>query len=568
MYKKYEQKSRLFLYPRKSSESEDRQVQSIEDQINRLTDLAKALHIEIIEVLPESKSAKKPGNRPVFEDMLRRIEKGEADGILCWSINRLSRNPIDSGRISWMLQQGIIKCIQTIDRKYLPDDNVLLFNVESGMANQYIIDLRKVCRRGMEGKANRGWMPGCATLGYMNDKAEHTIVPDQERFPLVRQMWEMMLSGNYTPPQIRKIANKEWGFRTPKRKQMGGKELSNAVMYKMFGNIFYTGMFQWSGKLYPGNHTPMITLDEYDRVQILLGRKGNPRPQHHEFAYTGLIKCGECQSMYTATEKKKFVKTTGQYKTYGYYHCTRKRKTGMRCGNMPVTVFDLETQFEMELERYTIVPEFLKWILKILAKEKDTTTEDTTRIRSMREKSLSETQKELDALTRMRYRDLIDDETFVKEKNVLADQITKLKVQLKEDTNYDEKWVELTERAFYFATYARQNLIHGTAESKREIFTTFGSNYQLKDKRLIFEASVWLIPIAKAYPALYAELKRLELKNSLDIEGRKAALASIFQLLSATVEDVRTALKRLNNPDLYIPKLKRSIPENYITAPP
>jgi len=567
MFKTHEQKQRLFLYPRKSSESEDRQVQSIDDQISRLTDLAKALHIEIVDVLPESKSAKKPGNRPVFEDMLRRIEKGEADGILCWQINRLSRNPIDSGRISWMLQQGILKCIQTIDRKYLPDDNVLLFNVESGMANQYIIDLRKNCRRGMEGKANRGWMPGCATLGYMNDKGEHTIIPDEERFPLVRQMWEMMLSGNYTPPQIRKIANDQWGFRTPKRKQMGGKELSNAVMYKMFGNIFYTGMFQWSGKLYPGNHTPMITVDEFDRVQILLGRKGNPRPQHHEFAYTGLIKCGVCQSMYTASEKRKFVKTTGQYKNYSYYHCTRKRKMAVRCDNMPITIPDLETQLELELDRYTIAPEFLTWALELLNKEKDTTTEDTTRIRAMREQSLSETQKELDTLTRMRYRELINDEIFIKERDILSDKITKLKAQLKEDINYDERWIELTERAFYFATYARQNFATGSVETKREVFTTLGSNYQLKDKRLIFKASVWLIPIEKALPALYAEFRRLELNNYVDIEGRKAILADIFQLVSATIEDVRTAIKELDDPDLYIPELTGSIPENIKKAP-
>ena len=90
---------------------------------------------------------------------MRRIEDGEASGILCWQINRLSRNPIDSGKLSWLLQRGVLKSIQTIDRQYLPDDNVLLFNVESGMANQFIIDLRKNTKRGVEGKLQRGWLP-------------------------------------------------------------------------------------------------------------------------------------------------------------------------------------------------------------------------------------------------------------------------------------------------------------------------------------------------------------------------------------------------------------------------
>jgi hypothetical protein len=54
----------------------------------------------------------------------------------------------------------------------------------------------------------------------------------------------------------------------------------------MFTNIFYTGMFQWKGTVYNGNHKPMITMEEYDRVQIILGRKGKPRAQTHQFAYT------------------------------------------------------------------------------------------------------------------------------------------------------------------------------------------------------------------------------------------------------------------------------------------
>jgi site-specific DNA recombinase len=107
-----------FLYARKSSESEDRQIQSIDDQISRLKELANNLGISIIEILQEAKTAKKPYCRPVFTDMLERIEKGEAQGILCWQINRLSRNPVDSGTLGWMLQQGALKSIQTIDREY------------------------------------------------------------------------------------------------------------------------------------------------------------------------------------------------------------------------------------------------------------------------------------------------------------------------------------------------------------------------------------------------------------------------------------------------------------------
>jgi DNA invertase Pin-like site-specific DNA recombinase len=104
-------KINYFLYARKSSESEDRQIQSIDDQICRLTQVANDLGLNIKEVFTEAKSAKKPHNRPVFDEMMERVEKGDADGILCWQINRLSRNPIDSGEISWLLQTGILKSL-------------------------------------------------------------------------------------------------------------------------------------------------------------------------------------------------------------------------------------------------------------------------------------------------------------------------------------------------------------------------------------------------------------------------------------------------------------------------
>ena len=107
----------------------------------------------------------------------------------------------------------------------------------------------------MVGKADRGWLPSRAPIGYLNDKLEHTIVDDTERFHLVRKMWDMMLTGNYTPPQIREIANSKWGFRTAKTKRDGGVEIANSVIYKMFNNLFYTGMFEWNGKVYNGNQS-------------------------------------------------------------------------------------------------------------------------------------------------------------------------------------------------------------------------------------------------------------------------------------------------------------------------
>src|SRR3989338_5906698 len=89
---------RYVIYCRKSTESEDRQVLSIEAQERELFEIAQKNGLEVVNVFKESKSAKDVG-RPVFAELLTYIRKGNADAILTWKIDRLARNLIDGGAI-------------------------------------------------------------------------------------------------------------------------------------------------------------------------------------------------------------------------------------------------------------------------------------------------------------------------------------------------------------------------------------------------------------------------------------------------------------------------------------
>src|SRR5690606_18832886 len=99
---------KYFIYARKSSEDKNKQIASIDDQIAEMRKVAEILGLEIIGTFSESKSAKKPNNRDGFNEMVRRIHKGEANGIVTWKLDRLARNPVDAGTIKWMLQEGVI----------------------------------------------------------------------------------------------------------------------------------------------------------------------------------------------------------------------------------------------------------------------------------------------------------------------------------------------------------------------------------------------------------------------------------------------------------------------------
>ena len=518
---------RYILYARKSSESEDRQVQSIDDQVKRLKDVASNLNLHIADILIESKSAKDPNKRPQFQKLLDMLQEGKAEGILCWQINRLSRNPVDSGEIQWLLQKSIIKSIQTIDREYRPEDNVLLFSVESGMSNQYILELSKNVKRGLQSKIEKGVYPGIPPQGYLNDKEDKTIVIDPERFNLVRKMWDLMLTGYYTPPQILKIATDEWGYRTFQYKRKGNKTLSRSGIYKIFSNIFYTGDFERNGEQHKGVHEPMITFEEFDRVQILLGRKGQARPQKQEFAFTGFIRCGECGCLYTAEKKKKVLKSTGETKYYTYYHCTRRKKDVDCSQRKHIREEVLEEQIDDVLSTITILPEFKDWAVEILNKQNDKEIEDRTKVYESHQKALAEAQRQLDNLTRMRYRDIINDEEYLKEKKVLQAELTGLQRDRDHVEDRAKDWIELTEKTFYFATYARHAFQTGDLKTKKEILMSLGKNVRTKDGKVEIELNEWLQPIQDGYSALETEYKRLEPEILGSKEGKKDEIEAL-----------------------------------------
>ena len=71
---------KFFLYARKSTDVEDKQVLSIDAQLTELREVAKRENLNIDQEFIEKQSAKVPG-RPIFNEMMKRIEKGDADWI-------------------------------------------------------------------------------------------------------------------------------------------------------------------------------------------------------------------------------------------------------------------------------------------------------------------------------------------------------------------------------------------------------------------------------------------------------------------------------------------------------
>lgn len=299
---------KYILYCRKSTDTEDKQVLSLESQERELMAIAEREGLEVVSVLRESRSAKEPG-RPVFNELLKEIVKGKADAILCWKIDRLTRNPVDGGQIQWLLQNGKIKSIRTFDRTYNPSDNVLLMSIEQAMATQYVRDLSELVKRGNREKLARGEWPNHAPFGYLNDKATKTIKIDRKRAPYVQRAFELYATGGYSIQQVADILYSE-GLRNNK----GNKVFKNQV-HRFFINKFYCGLMERDGVVYPGKHKGIVSISLFKKTEDVLHGRLRPRPKKYFYSARGFLRCGSCGCSLTADTQK----------GYQYYYCTNGR---------------------------------------------------------------------------------------------------------------------------------------------------------------------------------------------------------------------------------------------------
>ena len=520
---------KYFLYARKSTESEERQALSIGSQKERISTIFP--NIKIVQVLEESKSAFKPYERTIFHDMIERLRKGEADGIVAWHPDRLSRNEIDAATITYLVRTGVIKDLKFGSYNFdNSPEGIMMIQMALSQSQYSSSKLSIDVKRGLSTKLKMGIRPNKAAQGWLNDYESptgmKTIRTDKKRFPILRKCWDIMLTGIYTPPQILKKLNDEWGYTTPKTLRLGGKPLSRSGIYKMFSNKFYAGLIKQPDDTWTmGAHEPMVTLEEYDRVQRILGRKGNPRAKQYDFCYKPLLKCGECQGTITAEIKRKRLKSTGGIKEYTFYHCTHNKDKNCKQGSIEEK--ELTRMMKSEMDKYTILPKFREWSLEMLNKYNDSEINQRKKIHQMQVNAVLKVQSEIDNLTKMRYRELIDDKEYLKEKKELQSRLAKLKEELGDTEKRAENWLELTEETFSFITYAAHHFNKGSFEQKRSILNGFGSNFLIKDKKLEMVAHQWLIPIENEYKELETQYLSLEPDKNASTKGNSAKLEQV-----------------------------------------
>jgi site-specific DNA recombinase len=229
---------RYFIYCRKSSEAEDRQVLSIESQLKELREFAAKENLTVIKEFSESKTAKEPA-RPIFNQMLLEIELGHAQGIIAWHPDRCARNSIDGGKIIHLIDQKIIADLKF--PTYFYDNSphgIFNLSLAFSFSKLYVDNLSQNVKRGIREKLRRGEFPGPAPRGYINNLKNHTIEPCPITFELIKNIIGKFADGKITIPEIRKELYQS------SIKTRTGNPVCYSTIREMIANPFYYGFLE------------------------------------------------------------------------------------------------------------------------------------------------------------------------------------------------------------------------------------------------------------------------------------------------------------------------------------
>jgi site-specific DNA recombinase len=473
---------KFFLYCRKSTDVEDKQVLSIEAQITELREFTKKENLRVVKVFIEKQTAKIPG-RPIFNKMLERIEKSEANGILAWHPDRLARNSVDGGRIIYLLDTGKLQSLKFPQFWFEPTpQGKFMLSIAFGQSKYYVDSLSENTKRGLRQKVRRGEYPGLAPIGYLNDVRTKTIVVNRKRSKIVKQAFELYSKGNFTLGEIANFLAKN-GIKTK-----NGNPYKRDKISFILSNPFYYGHFRYAGELHEGKHEPIIAKKLFDKVQEVLKQRGRPRKEKIPKAFCGLLRCGECGMMITGEQKTKYYKGTNRTVIYIYYRCTKKSKNH-KCNQKFIRQEELDKQLSSMIQKVSLRQDWAEWMFNRLKQEEKLSAQSCFAFVQENREKIQQLRQKLQFLLDSYLDQVIEREVYLEKKSEIMGQIKTLEEQTIRFEQKQNDWFGPMKNWINEAANAAKIARESDLSAKKELlWKIYGSDLYLKDKKTKGEA--------------------------------------------------------------------------------
>lgn len=289
---------KAIIYARVSSKEQEDTGYSLDSQEKLLKEYSAKNNFLVSKVFRVSESASGRQIRKTFNEMLQHAEKHRIPIILCEKIDRLTRNLKDAASISDWINENTERQVHFVKESFVVNKNTrahenLVWDMKVAIARFYTNNLSEEVRKGQKEKLSQGWLPTKPPLGYktIGEKGHKTHIIDEAVAPLVRKMFELYATGNYSINALVDIMYKE-GLRK------NGKKVGKSRMHEQMRDPFYYGKNRWKGEISNGLHEPLISKELFDAVQTKLDRKtDSPQYKKHLPVFKAKVKCEECSGV-------------------------------------------------------------------------------------------------------------------------------------------------------------------------------------------------------------------------------------------------------------------------------
>ncbi len=459
------------LYARVSSKDQEKEGFSIPAQIKLLNDYAKNKSINVIKEFIDVETAKKAG-RTNFNEMLSFLKKNkDIKIILVEKTDRLYRNFKDYVILEDIdLEIHLVKEGSVLSKDAKSHEK-LMHGFKVLIAKNYIDNLSEECKKGMNEKAEQGYYPSRAPMGYINTigrDGKKFIKVDETKAPFIKRLFELFATGNYSLDTVRSKLSEE-GFVYGS----GKSPFYKSTVWKILNNEFYTGIFTWQGKTYEkAKHAPIISKELFYKVQRALNDPTKPKSKKREFAYTNLIKCGVCGCYLTAEIKKE---------KYIYYHCTGNKGN---CKQPYIRQEEIEDAFADLFKSIQLTDEQIKEILLCLKDIHSKKIEYHNNSIENIEKQIHLLQKRIDSIYIDKIDGKISEEYWQEKHSQWKSEKDELLIRLNVYNKADNEYFLNINLILELAKNAYRLYLRQPAEEKRKLIKLMCSNFSYQDRKL------------------------------------------------------------------------------------
>jgi len=557
-------------YTRKSSESEDKQVQSIPRQKDDIEEIIVKDNLIIHKgIIEETKSAFSPG-REGFNSLVKDTQKGIINSWICWHANRLSRNPIDAGMIIYLMDTGKLHHIRTQHRIYhnTPTDKMML-QIEFTMSKKDSDDKSVAVRSGLKKRYKKGLPCGKAPIGYLNDKSQEKgdrgWLVDEGRISKLKLLFNRFLKGNDSISSITEYAQKELSLTTHQSKRQGGILVGKAFVHHVLKNSIYAGFF-YSKDEYGRGRTlrvldkkipRVITEEEHYRICNILGERATPKTQFHQTPYSGYIFGSDgnymgadvkyqiiCDCKYKFAHRNKERCPKCDLKVinmknpvnlnYTYYFNIKRRRKGLKTKSVSENKID-EILINFMKEEMSLSDNIYKVCKKYLKEIRDSELEKDKKLLKVYRKEMTLLDGKKSKLKRLFINGIISEDEFKEDLKSLQDNLLIRKTS-SENTKI---WFDDMNKILDLSLDFEDVIKNGGYKGKKEVLELLCSNLSWNEEILSVAKADWLKVYILGRNEILGKNRVFEPENNVDFKGQNTLLEVSCPTVLGWLNDVR-----------------------------